>query len=473
MTDLALDASFAVIGQWHRPEEPEKVLHGQLSRSEKDVELKLEGAFCDVEDVFEGQLHAYPIVHGVCEYYGAVTLLQAHQSGLSRHSRPTGLQVFEKLGAWGVLVGAHVSLDHRYPRMRFRIPGLHLWLDRPLVERSLEVEPGTGRSQWVYRIADLDAWSTRVDCIGANLDWEIQGREASTKGPCSGINLEVSGWLTMRPDSPQPLEWYLEQLDRISFMLAWLTGTPMSADLIEVTVDASSIRAFLLLEQGDRATCTLDQVWKFYIPRSAVGIELGELVNRWFRIFPDIEKPCRLAHSIFASGNLWINLKFLMWIQALEGLHHGMEDAAFSGNLAEDVPLAASTKRRKTLQERLDGLVAVVPQPYRYWVLGGQDAIPYSWIKTRNFYTHWYKDQEEGTLGVPEMHAANVRMEHLSRALFLLIMGVSGEALAGTAKGSSAIAQELLGINTVEQRMSLTSYAGIGMAIMPEGGGPE
>lgn len=455
MSDLALDAQFAVIGQWHRPEEPGKVLHGQLSRASKGVELKLDGAFCDVEGVFEGQLHAYPIVHGVCEDFGAVTLLQAHQTGLARHNRPTGLQVFEKLGTWALLVGGHVSLSYLYPRMRFRIPGLHLWLARPLVERSLELNPESDGKSWVYRIAELDALSTRIESIGATLDWEIQGRETTSKDPYSGIQLEVSGWITIRPDAPQPLEWYLEQLDTTCFMLAWLTGSTMSADQIEVSLCESPQRAYLLLDQGDRTPCAFDQIWKFFIPRSATGIGLDEIAARWFTIFPEIEKPCRLAHSIFASDNLWINLKFLMWIQALEGLHHGLEDAALEGTLPKDVPLPIPTKKRKPLQERLDELVSLVPQPYCYWVLGSRDKIPYSWIKTRNYYTHWYKDLEDGTLSVLEMHAANVRMEHLSRALFLVLMGVSGEALAETTKGSSETAQELLGINAAEHRIGV------------------
>ncbi|WP_005036597.1 HEPN domain-containing protein [Holophaga foetida] len=458
MTDLALDAQFAVMGQWHRPEEPGKVLHGQLSRSPKGVELKLDGAFCEVEEAFEGQLHAYPIIHGVSEDFGAVTLLQAHQSGLSRHIRPTGVQVFEKIGAWALLVGGHVSLSHLYPRMRFRIPGLHLWLARPLVKRSLEMNPDSDEKNWVYRIAELDAWSTRIQCIGATLDWEIVGRETNTRDPYSGIQLEVSGWTTLRPDSPKPLEWYLEQQDKIAFMLAWLAGSTMSADQIEAFVDESPNRASLLLK-NDRTPCAFDRLWKFFLPRSATGMELNEIVSRWFNVFPEIEKPCRLAHSIFASENLWINLKFLMWIQALEGLHHGMEDAVLMDTLPKDVPLPTSKKKRQPLQERLDALAAIVPQPYRHWVLGAEDTIPHTWIRTRNYYTHWYKDQEEGTLSVQEMHVANVRMEHLSRALFLVLMGVSGEALAATVKGSSETAQELLGINAAQVKNRFVVHA--------------
>jgi len=195
----------------------------------------------------------------------------------------------------------------------------------------------------------------------------------------------------------------------------------------------------------------LDQIWKFFMPRSAMGRDLGEAVVRWFEVFPAIEKPCSLAHNIFASDNLWTIIKFLMWIQTLEGLHHGLEDAAEAGTLPPDVTMPLARKKRKTLQERLDALVDALPQPYRHWVLGFQDTIPYSWIRTRNYYTHWYKEQEDGTLSVQGMHVASVRMEHLCRAIFLVIMGVSPEALAETLKGSGEVAQALLGINAAEQ----------------------
>ena len=112
----------------------------------------------------------------------------------------------------------------------------------------------------------------------------------------------------MEPDEPQPVDWYLEQQSKIVTMLSFLAGVSMSPDAIEASVDDSSHRVSVMIALQNIKCCSHTNLHEFFMPRSAMGTDLFTTINAWLNQHERVDKPSRLALSIFASEKLWYML---------------------------------------------------------------------------------------------------------------------------------------------------------------------
>lgn len=437
MTDYALADAFETSGRWFLPEAPDKVVSGILRHSDKGTELQLDGAFWETQSVFAHTLHTYPVVHGVTREGKAVSLFKVHQAGINMETGLEGMHVSERLGTSRLLVGAHVKENFPYTKIRFRMPGLQYWLSRPVVERHVERDDATGKSTWQYHLPPLENLITRVPCIAANIEWDIEWHESNALDLFSGIHITTTAWITLHPDSPQPLDWYILQMGKVNTLLGFLAGVPMFPDRIDGFDEVEREHISILLTFGNRRSCSLSRQMEFFMPLPLIGISLEALLQQWFEIYPLIAKPTTLAESIFASGRekLWLHLEFLAWMQALEGLQRALPSHL--------LPQIHTKKKKPTLRERMDTLTALLPPGLRLFILD-ENTLPKSWIDTRNYYTHWIEDQRESVLDNAGLYDANVRAKNLMVALYLSLAGIQLESFAAAYRGASGIAQELL-----------------------------
>jgi hypothetical protein len=437
MKDYALDDTFETSGKWFLPEASDRAIPGILRYSPKGTELQLDGAFWKPQSVFAHTLQTYPVVHGITREGEAVSLFKVHQAGFNMGSGVEGIHVSERLGTSRLLMGDHVQEDSRYTKLRFRMPGLQYWLSRPVVERSIETDGATGQKTWQYRLPPLEDLTTRIPCVAANIEWEIVCHESNVLDPFSGIHVTTTGWITLCPDTPQPLDWYIHQMGTVNTLMGFLAGAPMFPDRIDGFDEAEREHLSILLTFGNRRCCTFSRQMDFFMPLPMVEIQLEALLQQWFEIYPLIAKPTALAESVFASGQekLWLHLEFLAWMQALEGLQRALPSHV--------LPPIQPKGKIPTLRERLDALTSLLPLRLRAHILD-EDTVPKSWIDTRHYYTHWIEDQRDGVLDNSGLYDANVRAKHLMVALYLTLAGVPLESFAAAYKGTSGMAQELL-----------------------------
>ena len=181
--------------------------------------------------------------------------------------------------------------------------------------------------------------TSRVPSIQANLDWYF--RLAVEFGPVHldcGHRFRVDGHPTRYPQS---LDWYFEQLDKISTMLAFLAGSPMSPDCIKATIGEAHVRKlYVMVALRDMRHCPYVSLHEFFMSRGEMGIDLTDVVVRWFDAYPKLLMPIQLANSVLASDKLWLHVEFLSLMQALEGFHR----ALFVGNYMR--PTATSRSRK-------------------------------------------------------------------------------------------------------------------------------
>lgn len=382
-----------------------------------------------------------------------------------------GVRQPERLISALLVLGTHLPKDFLCPEMAFRIPGLQIWQSRRSIEYSLEVDEATGTSTVRYEVTRFPKESIRVPALSATLDMRLGG-EWSTDD-FSSVSATVVGWMAIRPDSPQSLTWYFEQLSKLTTMLSLLAGTPMGPDSISASIDEAPTTASVLATLPNSKLCNYKNFHNFFVPRGAMGIELSEVVVRWFAECLKVDMPSRLAMSILASEKLWLHVEFLSLVQALEGFHRGLYpsvymsaaeyvpvrnamSAAIPPTVAEDHKEALRSRLRYgneiSLRKRLDALAQSLSERTRKLIFGSDPKVLQRWIDTRNYYTHWDESLRARVFEDQEMYAATIRMRAFLHVLYLAFMGVPATAIEKALLGMSDLSQNLVRVNAIERR---------------------
>jgi hypothetical protein len=430
----------------------------------------------------------YSVVYGTTIKGDAITLLKAQRLGVSLHIGSGGMRQPERLISSWLLIGAHMPLDFAYPEVSFRVPALQIWLSRKIIEESLDRDQATGHMSLTYRVRPVDQDITRTPSIDATLDWNISWN--SNSDPFTSILVGVSAWITIRPTSPQVLEWYFEQQIKLAAMLAFLAGTPMSPDCIEASIGDSHHKVSVMVAMRDARYSRCKNLRDFFMPRGAMGTDLAKVVANWFEIYPKVHMPSQLALSILASEKLWVHVEFLSLMQALEGLHRGLYDGNYMAKdgyelvkraLGDAIPAGLSSDHKDalrsrirygnqvSLRKRLDALAETLSEPIRKIVIGGDGMVPRSWIDTRNYYSHWDEELRNNVLNGQGMYYANVRMRNFVRALYLRLMGIPQEAIFQSLCNLSDTSQHLAQLNAADRRrIDPNDTSGVTMTLMKQ-----
>lgn len=498
MTHLPLQSVVEHSGEWHLPADPSKRISGQLKYTVDRAELYLNDAFTPMRgdiSVSDEQPN-YAEVHGVSTTGEALTILNAQRAGVSFNFGSGGVRQPERLVSSWLVVGAHVSATGTYSKVRFFVPGLEVWLSKPGIAHSIVIDDATGKSTHTFVLIPTEGEAIQVPSINATLTWGTG--TTSRANPLKHVSIEVLGWVTVEPDAPKAIEWFMDQYSKIASMLGFLAGVPMPLDAISAHIVSSSrpVSILVAMRQGEKPK--LNSPGDFFVPRNSLGIDFSSVLTNWFREITTVLIPSQLAFSTLSSSNLWLHVEFLSLIQAIEGFHRGRfpgnytDDTSYTGvktALTAAIPASVSPDHRDALKsrirygnqislsKRLNELRQLLGDALSEAILANSGKIPRSWIDTRNYLSHWDEELRPQALDGQEMYNANVRMEHFLRALYLLMMGVPQDAILNCLKNSSNTSQQLLQLNIIARRKADPSqpagvYMTIGTAASVEGAVP-
>ncbi len=303
----------------------------------------------------------------------------------------------------------------------------------------------------------------------------------------SDLHVKTHLYLRIAPYESQKLDVLLEKLGAATTLLSFPTGSSIAPDHMQIQVAGEKDHADLLVSLIDGNPCSFKTSGEFFMPRGEMGVELPEVFNRWFHRFDEIRLPSRLAQSVLCSSDLWPHVEFLSLMHALEGFHRATLDGLYTTEEAyepakqaiiEAIPAALSKDHRRSLAKRvhhgnevslsrrLNELAKRLDSPVRKKIFGGNGKVPFSWIDTRNFYTHWDEGSRSNVLDGIDLYYAIVRVRHFLRCLYLDYIGVPQAALDKALGNASRESQRLIQINAMEHRAkSPDSEAGAMMRI--------
>lgn len=474
MCDYSLQTAFETTGVWFLPDNPTKRIPGSISYQPTKIELHLQESFTPLREMARlvDRMPTYPIIHGVTREGEAITIIEGKSFGRSLIFK-SGISLEpERVLSSCLFVGAHLTRDMRIQQLDFRVPGLPIWLSRPVIEFSEEIGNREAEPTITYRVKGLGVESTRVGSISAHLNWWISRRLAAD--PYSSVSGAISGWVTIAPDTPHDLSWFLDQWSKLAAIFCFTAGVTMSPDHIQGVVSDSGEKVTVLVALRDSKVCKLRNHQEFFMARSGMGSDLGKVVSTWFDIFEKVRSPSRLALSILGSDNLWLHVEFLSLMQALEGLHRAIDDDRYMTDvgyeavktaLSNAIPPDVSEDHRRallsrirygneySLMKRLDMLGKSLSDRIRVKILGGISDVPRSWVDTRNYYTHWDDELLSDVLDGQCMYDATVRMRHLIRVLYLCLMGIPDTSIEAALSNSCDVSQHLAQLNIRERTL--------------------
>lgn len=472
MSLLSIHDDREYFGEWSLPGSKETV-SGQLQCTRERVELNLDDAFTPLRGAISVSDAApvYPAVHGVSSKGEALSLLKAQSFGGSLNFSSGGMPQPEQIIPSWVVVGAHVAPDTLYSSVRFFIPALEVWLSKPAIAHSIE-SPATGgavTNKFVVRPPESEA--TPVSHIDATLEWGSNVTVSSNQ--FTSIDVAVRGTVVIRPQSSRTLEWFLEQQAKLATLLAFMAGVPMPIDAIQASVEQSEFPLSVLVTMPQAEPCKFMNPHDFFIPRGVLGSTFQSIVDHWFHEVDSVLIPSQLALEVISTKNLWLHVKFLSLIQALEGFHRGrlsgnyMDESEYDSvksTIEAAIPPSVASDHRDALRsrirygnqislsKRLNELRDCIGIPLASLLIASDGKVPRNWIDTRNYLSHWDEELRRDAIDGQEMYNANVRMEHLLRALYLLMAGVASETLLQCLQNTSRTSQQLVRLNIVTRR---------------------
>lgn len=459
MPNRDMREDFETVGSWFLPDTPARPVPGTLSFKAARIELELANSLRPLQSgPLLPELVRYPVVHGITQKQEAVSLFQCVQISHSLTFASGGFGQPETLRNHLAIVGALITEEQVFRELRCRIPGLQVWLSKRPIQTVKDSEG------YAFRIRRVQPETITVSSIGAELDFklEIIGKPSPSKA-----TILASGWLHIRPSEPKLLSWFLEQLSTITNLLALLAEKPMPSDLIQLRTDQVGFPLYVL-RSGSSKYCEHTQDENFFVSRPQLGTDLGPIVAKWLEFFPRVKFPVGLALSTMASDDLWLHVRFLSLLQALEGLHRALLTgnymeaegyrrvneiltAAIPSDVSPDHRASLTSRIRYgneiSLAKRLKGLAELLPADMRTQIFGSGD-VPRSWVDTRNYYTHWDEALRPNILSGQAMYDANVRLTIFLRTLYLLQADIPMDTLRSALSGRSDAAVHLQQLNS-------------------------
>ncbi|MFZ6875612.1 HEPN domain-containing protein [Undibacterium sp. Di27W] len=465
------DTSFT--GKWFLPQlDNSPHLAGTLTWGDRCAELSLNGTFTPQRGaIFGDEVHDYTAVHGVTTGSERVSLLSAMQVGKNVSIGAGGFAESERISSNFLVVGAHVTEQSLYSEVSIRVPGLELWIGRSGVTQTIIPQTTDCPSSVVYHIEHLREEIIQIPAIFGTLSFGFEHRYSGDR--ISEIHARISCHMTIRPDEPQCINWFLDQFGKASTLLSFLAGVSMAEDQISAKLSGTNESVAVLVNLRMTQTCKYKSRHDFFMLRNDMGEALEPVIQNWFEQYDSIATPSQLALSVLNTNDLWSHIEFLSLMQALEGFHRAVstglytseeEYKAIHDSLCMAIPDGIGSDHRDalksrirygneiSLRKRLDSLASRLPDSLRVVILGNGGSIPRSWVVTRNYYTHWDDASRNSILDGMDMHRAAVRIRLFLRVLYLRFVGISEAAIQKSLVNASYESQYLIQLNSAMHR---------------------
>ncbi|WP_156919189.1 hypothetical protein [Azovibrio restrictus] len=265
------------VGEWCLPAENEssEQIPGTLSWSSGKATLQLNDTFTPLRgSIFGNEEHRYQAIHGTTTN-NIVSVLRALRTGAQINIGQAGFRESERLISSLVIVGAHVTPQTRYSEIRFRIPGLQIWLCRSGIQRTIIPKTENSPAGVIYQIDGLSEEATSIPSLDMELGWGI---DRSFSGDLiTDITVKTSACLRIKPNQPQDVDWFLTQLSKVSTLLAFISGSPMAPDHVSAIVADTRQDVEILVALREAKYCTLSRDRDFFMLRPAMGNDMANV----------------------------------------------------------------------------------------------------------------------------------------------------------------------------------------------------
>lgn len=463
--------SFTEQGLFWLPEREEDKQSGSLSYDpENGAVLEVFGIFGDLAEAFNRALGGSDadkpsVIHGVTMRGKPVSLLKAfnstsklHMPGIPHETWKSNLLV----------IGLHItSVDNEaiFPKSYCRFEAIEAWLEhRPFSDR-LDNETKT---------FSVLAQKPREVAFASHAEFEVStvGSLYSNNDPATRFLIDVTSQMAITPGEPQSLNWHLDRAARLQELASLCSGRYLPLTSFELrsheiehedgTKRPAEVHFYARLIHGEGQ----EGIGSKRLTPIITGPELNRFnpraVQLWFDQYEDFSPALRLFFTITGERNMFVNIRLLLAIQALEVFHRRtsgesvMEEGAFSVftdamiaaiptdtelNMREKLESLYRYANEPSLKQRLRSIVTALTEAFGEAPGGFNRKFIRKLVDTRNYYTHFSKELKDRTLDGEGMHWATRRVVLLLTLLFLQRLGVAADDIKPLLKRHNEFAQ--------------------------------
>lgn len=443
-----LDATFEERGLWWIASAPDDKVAGIIKVSPSEITLELVGILGKLEASFYSASENLTI-HGLTIGGQRVSLPDAFR--LARNIKAPGITT-DRYYAGFAAFGIHIAdLDSPLFRASWvRLHGLEAWLSHSHFRRGYDHEARKFdlevHAKSVETIAEFDDLEVRT---GTNMYTDQRGR--------TGFDTTVHSCLGIRSGQARSVRWHLEALGKLQNLASLCFGYPLKMLAVELTgLDAEGDVSDERLEVHAYFS-RIDDAEAKDLDSSAPVISAPELleanpsaIQAWFEQYALLEPAMHLFFSIIGTKQLFVNVRFLLAVQALEVLHRrtasggvcepsDFESArkALVAAIPDTTPAALREKikgmlnfaNEPSLMQRLRSLMASLEVEFNEMPAGVGGKFCRSLVDTRNYYTHFSANLQEKCLDGSGMHWATRRIVMLFTVFVLMRLELKPEAI--------------------------------------------
>lgn len=417
--------AFETSGDWWLPSDPDRKASGILSLSDQgglrlSIVSLLTGVSIDEPGVME-------TVCGYTEHHGPVTLAACHLVRRSWQEDGEGIKRERwEYSAEFAYLGANwpERQERRFNCIQFEIGNLHDWTGQNGFRLGRE-EAHVANDGIAYQLPEPISASMPVgDDKVEHVQLKFEFSDTQIFSLHSRILTETC---VLRCETTQPhsFSWWLEEFAApFTNFLSYAVQSPSHVDRVWVVLPADESDTLekeveVIVNQSVRTPAKENiSEWDMYLPLSRIGSNLDEVLDRWIRIYIELDSVIQLYRfSNFQSDpGPYLEAKFLLEAQAVESFHY----RRFPD---EDNPQPeGKRKRRKIFQARVEELITAT-QLREHGLVTDSEAFARAVKDNRNYFTHYDPDLETKRLSVPELVDV---IDILKVMLDVLILGELG-----------------------------------------------
>lgn len=445
---FGLHDEFSYEGFWWLPQNPEERLAGTLTFNQSDgAQLKLLGMFGGIT-VFGQMQTEYITIHGITKNGKPVTLLNAFSS--NRQMNAPGI-MNEQYKGHTLCIGHHfLSEDETlFSKSFFRFERLEEWLGANPFNQTWLFDPFR-LNVFVDKGQSDDLTTFQGHTIGKSSDL--------TTGPTSltDYSICVRSYLYCQTDEPRTLMWHFVAATRMQELASLCTGHYLPLTHLKVQVHdpdlaegkrPPEVEVFAQMQHPQAGSRPKHETPLFSAAELLAANERA--VENWFKQYETLAPAINLFFAVTGGKDMFVNIRFLLAIQALEVFHRRTSTATLMPKgefkklrkaLVDAIPNGPPpemTERLRdlyafanepSLMQRLTAMIEEVNADFGQVVAGFSGTFAKSVRDTRNYNTHFTSSLEPKALDGAGMYWASRRMVLLLTYLFLKKIGIKAEA---------------------------------------------
>ncbi|WP_294443180.1 HEPN domain-containing protein [uncultured Sphingomonas sp.] len=449
-----MNDQFREDGLWWLPGGEDDKVAGELTFNQEDgAVLKLLGSFEGKPfRPFQSDLKDHPVILGALKDGKAVTLLDSLNTG--RHGAFFGGFVRETHKPHLTAIGLHFDSEKEaiFTKGYVRFEDIEAWLG----DRFFDLEFRDDHTS-----LDLHVNRRREAPLGSFEEGILTfGSSLYTDQSETDYTITAHSYVSIEPSEKRSLAWFFSAASKIQSLASLCTGRHLP--LLSLTLDGpekrvspdrthpADVRVYAQMSHSESQKARRHDVP--LIRAHNLTAYNSNAFKVWFSSYDEIASALHLFFAVQGAKWMYINVRFLLAIQALEVFHrltcddtimdeaeHQALQIALLKAIPQGTPPRMRNKLEGTLQfsnepslmQRLKSIMTQVRAEFGETPGGFSNSYLHALVTTRNYYTHYSPGLEGKTLEGTDMHYATRRIILLLTVLLLLRLGIGAEGVRG------------------------------------------